>query len=247
MHTQAVALPLPANNLSQGSCYTTASWRFHIVLAMLRRCRGLLRDTTLVVELEPLRRLVAPPIAMEDFWEINERLDDRIVDCIRICTCFENVFKAELLRKGYVIHEVHTKGAPASYRPLASAQRKRPVRIAELRRAQGVAGWRRSDFVFEGLNDKTIPFSRLLATPGYRRHLRYKQAVFDALTRFNDWRNGLHFLSPGITPYNAPLIADLDALLSCFDERVVPTYNRLRESANATSRMERMQSVRADA
>jgi hypothetical protein len=104
--------------MSEGACYQHWSGRDMAVLSLLR--------------VEAIRDRGFP---IEEFHDFAFSIDPPFLDALRIATSFENLFKAELLAFGYVVHEVDARAAGGRFKSLANQQMQRPIRISELRAA----------------------------------------------------------------------------------------------------------------
>ena len=153
-------------------------------------------------------------------------LDPAVLDAFRITTCFENLFKARLLLDGYVIHCVNRK----THSSLANRQLKKPVRILDIKKAEGLMGRVRSGYTFASLLPHTIGLSILVQKPAYRAQLRLPDRLFTALRSFANKRNTLHFLAIDVSVYNTGVVDDLRYIRTCFNRFVVRRHNRLLRS-----------------
>ena len=150
-------------------------------------------------------------------------LDVPVVDAFRITTSFENLFKARLLLRGWVIHEIVRNVHPT----LAKEQRQKPVKVSALKSAEGVTGVRDIGYEFKGLSPRTLGWSDLVNRPAYRAEIRLPDRLFEALRPFAGKRNTLHFLALDSVVYDTKVIEDLSVIRSCFNRFVVKHHNRL--------------------
>ena len=150
-------------------------------------------------------------------------LDVPVVDAFRITTCFENLFKARLLLKGWLIHQV----SPVTQKALANQQRTHPIRISHLKRVEGFFRFRDIGYEFASLSHRTLRWSTMVHESAYRAELGLPVRLFDALEPFAGKRNSLHFLALDSSHYDTRVVDDLCVIRSCFNRFVVRQHNRL--------------------
>jgi hypothetical protein len=150
-------------------------------------------------------------------------LDVPVVDAFRITACFENLFKARLLLRGWLIHQIALANLP----DLAHRQRTHPVRISSLKRLEGVLHHRDIGYEFRSLTPKTLRWSTLVNNPAYRAEIRLPDRLFDALAPFAGKRNTLHFLALDSSLHNSSVVEDLRVIRDSFNRFVVRSHNRL--------------------
>lgn len=134
-------------------------------------------------------------------------LFNRLTDEIMIVTGFENVIKADLIFKGYVVHEFEntSKG-----KLLKAEQKAAPLLISRMI-AEGVT---KAD-----IKPKTITMSRML-DPSYTQALGMPSVVVEVLKKFNKRRNNLHFITEMSGELGKEILAELKTLDGIID-RVV--------------------------
>ena len=145
---------------------------------------------------------------------------------LKIASAFELHFKARLLFRDFVVHEVDRNDP--FYSRIATYQRARPVRKEEIIAV--------SDYVFDGnrnylpgLKDDSIKFSLITKKPGYRAALGLQEATIDVVDDFRVLRNQIHL--PGDI-VEAPHLAALsrpapDFIADFINSEVVPWSNAL--------------------
>ena len=127
-----------------------------------------------------------------------------VADDVLILAAFEIHAKAQLLRRGYAIHEIHTPS------DLKRTQRRSPVHVRSIR----ALGRRGTPPVF---TDKTIGISSLMAPNYFRIYRLPSVAAETALEEVRRRRNFVHFGEP----YTWALDRALLNLVSHL-ERVIP-------------------------
>jgi hypothetical protein len=124
-----------------------------VVLNILSICHRICEGTSLIRRLDELTTIDFGDVSQFDranklIWS----LDPPILDAVRIATCFENLLKTRLLLRGYVIHQIDKRASNQTYRPLADEQRKRPIKISEVKHAEGLKRKRGNQYVFHSLS-----------------------------------------------------------------------------------------------
>ncbi len=225
---------LKANNLGEGSCYLNEHTRRWVAVNLLGGAYRMFEATTRVKQLKELSRMFECPGSdrLEFFEGIRERLDSELLDFIRISACFENCFKALLLFRGFVIHEIDRHRQPA----LSNKQQTEPIKIVDVKTEEGVKYRRDNDFNYQILLNQTVPLSRLLNKSKYRQHIGGPPPLYDALRRIQERRNTLHFLAVGMESYNVQLVEDLQCVRSSFNLMVVRKRNQLEKRLGSGSR-----------
>src|SRR6266705_2238390 len=151
---------LRANHIEQGSCYTSTLTRKWLALRMLANSYRVLSGTTLLERIDEIASTFGSTDKEQDrvlfiIWS----LDSPTLDAARICICFENFFKAELLLKGYIIHRIDKAALTPTYRYLAADQKTRPIKITEIKLAEGLRWKRNNNYSFQTLTPFTIEFT----------------------------------------------------------------------------------------
>ena len=124
---------LRANHLGEGSCYFNVQHRDQVAAMMLGQAYRLFKDASIIRSLTKLKRLhkESHPPDLIKLHALGMKMDMPILDAIRIGTSFEIILKAELLRRGYVIHDLKDNAAK-------KMQNKRPVRIEKIKRDEKI-------------------------------------------------------------------------------------------------------------
>jgi len=225
---------LAANHIDQGACYTNISTRKWIVMNVLGTCYRVFSETSLIKRLDEISSTFksSDPDRIVKFSQLIWSLDPAILDAVRICICFENFFKAELLLKGYVIHRIDKGSLPAIYRYLAKDQSMRPIKISEIKLAEGLRWKRKNNYSFQSLSNFTIELSVFLRQQNYKSRLRMPTQLITSLERINRRRNTLHYLTNDISFYNQQIIDEVSCIKRCFNDFLVTRRNQLVRELN---------------
>jgi hypothetical protein len=181
-----------------------------------------------------LRRL--DELAALDFGDMNQSgrasallwpLEPPILDAVRIVTCFENLFKARLLLRDYGIHRIDKQALDLPYKYLAAEQRKRPIKILEVKRAEGLRWKRQHQYVFQSLSILTLSGNTMATQAAYMTRLRLPAKLFTSLKDVVDKRNSLHYLADSTAFYNRKFVEDLLFIRESFNRFVVRIHNDL--------------------
>ncbi len=128
--------------------------------------------------------------------EINETIDfakNNLIDNIKISICFENYFKALLLSKMNVIHEIDKNIFPDQRK----LQENRPISILEFKEFWEIDGSIKTDIEnlklrIKGFKKGTIIYSWLLNKENYINYLECPSEIVNILNKKNRDRNRLH-------------------------------------------------------
>ncbi|MBK9760382.1 MAG: hypothetical protein IPO90_10540 [Flavobacteriales bacterium] len=139
-------------------------------------------------ELEAIQRHIAQKIVTlhSGGQAIIPFLMDWLIDEIRICLFFENLMKAELLDKGFLIHYVNDPTQKSSKAAiLRKEQKDRPIPSSRLVT---------DGFTNAELQSKTLTMD-LMFRPKYQAVIGIPSDVLVVVRRMNENRNKLHFTS----------------------------------------------------
>jgi hypothetical protein len=220
---------LRANCLGEGACYTDLRTRQWVAINILSSCYRIGEGASLLRRLDELAAL--------DFGNMDDEgrlraldlfvsLEPAVLDAVRIATCFENLFKVRLLLRGYVIHQIDKEARSRSFKSLADEQRKRPIKISEIRCAEGLRWQRQPEYVFQSLSSFTLGRSTLLKA-AYTTPLNLPSKLFTSLKDIVDKRNSLHFLANNTALYNRKFVEDLRCIRESFNRFIVGANNDL--------------------
>ena len=220
---------LRVDKLPDGVCYFNNRHRKWVALDMLSSSYTIFFDSVLIQRLDLLKEAfdTASPDEkglLKKYAVISEIMRNPILDAIKIITCFENFFKAELLLKGYVIHRIVCN---KRYAIFSKHQEKTPIRISDIKRAEGLLGKKKINYVFKSLNETTIIFSIFLNRRGYQSILKFPQRLYDILKDINEKRNTLHYLAGQSAAYNKKIIDDYIFLRDFVKKHLVKRHNNL--------------------
>lgn len=139
-----------------------------------------LEDVELILEVTDNLRGTGqriPPIVLEMMITFSF---EKMIDDIRITSCFENLIKANLMHKGFLVHIIE------SPQKIKATQRKEPIPIGQI-----------EDLV---LSDKTLNLSTMLNCQKYSTQIDFDKEIQSELKEISKSRNRIHF-------YNFPQLA----------------------------------------
>lgn len=112
-----------------------------------------------------------------------------LIDCINICTCFENYFKYKLLVKGYMINRVKNISI---YKDLYT---NKPILIDDILRINKIKEIN-SNNIPSAVSKNTLSLSEILNEKNdFNRVIKAPSEFFKYLTELNKFRNNLHHCS----------------------------------------------------
>ncbi len=117
---------------------------------------------------------------------VSELFFEHLTDNIKISVCFENYAKAQLIKHGYLVHEIKDK-----LKTLRENQKKMPVRVEEFKAAIQIEN---GQYFSDGLSSRTLNYNRLLNEPSYNIVIGYPDSILSTLNMINAERNKLHLL-----------------------------------------------------
>ena len=144
---------LRASHWEEGVCYTGPVYRKKIALSMLAQAHRIFTPTSRIRHLARISGALNARTGRERSaaHRFFSTLDPAVVDAFRITSCFENLFKARLILRGYLIHQIDKGVQPGLWKQ----QRERPIRVSTLKRAEGHVNKRDIGYEFQSLADKT--------------------------------------------------------------------------------------------
>lgn len=217
---------LSAKSAEGGVCYTGPRWRRSVAMRMFAQSYRIFEPTSVIRNIEALAAIeTLKPEQFVAFHRVVHSLDVPVVDAFRITTCFENLFKARLLLKGFVIHRIDPHFAPTL--ALAKQQKKRPIRISDLKQAEGLIGKRNIDYQFLSLNEQTLKWSTLVRESRYRSAIGLPDELYESLADYSAKRNSLHFLALDSSQHSSEVVRDLRYIRRSFNRWLVRPHNRL--------------------
>jgi hypothetical protein len=97
--------------MSEGACYRDSGGRGMAILSLLKYAHRMFSEASVIRKLDDLERIFKSSVPdIHDLYPVFVELDPAFLDAFRIATCFENMFKAQLLKFGYVVHEIDGGG-----------------------------------------------------------------------------------------------------------------------------------------
>jgi hypothetical protein len=116
--------------MSEGACYRDSGGRGMAILSLLKYAHRMFSEASVIRKLDDLERIFKSSVPdIHDLYPVFVELDPAFLDAFRIATCFENMFKAQLLKFGYVVHEIDG----GKQKALRRNQIDRPIRVSEIR------------------------------------------------------------------------------------------------------------------
>ena len=155
---------------------------------------------------------------------------ENLLDAIKICICFENYMKAKLLLNDFVIHKIIDG---PDYESLRKEQNKRPIELKEIK---AIESWKKVDnqdlYYLPGLTDKTLQFNIMLNKPKYQRIIGLPVKAKDIISKLNDQRNTLHFLTGEIGTYGKERVEELKTIIEFVETELFILQNQLVDDLN---------------
>lgn len=156
---------------------------------------------------------------------------NKLVDSIRIISCFENYMKAHLLINDFVVHSIYAKKGDRDYKKymeLREEQSKRPIKLSEL---LAVSLFIKSNVhpmasTLPGITNFTVTFSKLLSEK-YQEEIKLPSEVLRILNDMNEVRNNVHLYYSGRVDINGQTYNDLLTLNHFIDNTIHPMRNYL--------------------
>lgn len=221
-------MSLDGNHLSQGACYANADARDMALVSILRVAHKLFASASIIQSLDQLCALRERHFPLEEVHSLFASLDPPYLDAFKLATSFENLFKAELLSFGYVVHKVDKRVNGRQYEVLARTQSVGPVRIRDIRAAEGTSWRRRGPFTISSLTKETLTLGTLIdLNLGYRRSLRLSSQLVAALQYVRAQRNTVHFVVNDIGRFNEQVVDWYVCLKSAINGRLIPRYRNV--------------------
>jgi hypothetical protein len=135
--------------------------------------------------------------SIQAFVEMLRSTGLPVINVIKIITCFENYFKAVLLLKKYVIHEIdrHNDLYEKEFKKLSNKQCKKPMLQSELEtNVRSITSTQEPDGGnYRSLAETTLHFN-ILMRASYQCIYELPNTLYDLLWEFNTQRNTLHLL-----------------------------------------------------
>lgn len=219
---------LKGKALYGAACYTNLKTRKWVAVGLLLSSYKIFHESLLIKKLKLLKANYGKDEkSFKRIAKIIQTIKNPIVDITRICICFENYLKVELLLKGYIIHNIDAKVKNKKYKSLAKKQKTQPIRISEIKKKEGLIGKKGNLYDFESLLETTIGFKTMFSKQAYRNQLRFPAKLFDILEQVNRKRNTLHCLLDTSYSYSESTIDDYIFLKSIVNNRLARKHNSL--------------------
>lgn len=150
---------------------------------------------------------------------VFEFMHEYLIDCIRFLVFFENYMKADLIVRGYCVHFID-KCYPG-FNDLAKDQYSRPIKLNEINEIENF-------IVDEGnrvinhpaIKDKTNGIKELISKEQYYLNYEFDGPIIKIISRFNRYRNRLHFNKSIEYELSSSFISDI-MIMNYFVDRII--------------------------
>ena len=214
--------------MSEGACYQSNDARDIGLVSLLRVAHRLFSSASVIQALPRLVELRTREFPIAEFHELFLTLDPPFLDAFKIATSFENLFKAELLDFGYVVHKIDKRANARQFEALGSQQALRPIHVTEIRAAEGATWMRRGPFTIASLGHETLTLGLLISEhAAYWRSLRLAKPLRDALDFVRTQRNTVHFVVNDSSRFNNQIVDWYLGLRSAMNTRLLPRYRKV--------------------
>jgi len=113
----------------------------------------------------------------------------RNYEYLKIGCGFELSLKAQLLGRGYVVHEIDRQDS--KYSKLANEQKDRPIRIDEIMAVSGYM-YNGTHNILPGITGNSKQFSTIIGKVNYRNAYSLNSETLDVISEYKDLRNAIH-------------------------------------------------------
>lgn len=217
-------MTINGNHMSEGGCYQHHSFRDMAVYSMLTVAYRLFSQATVIKKLPELEELyVQNAPSVQDLHELIMQLDPPFMDAFRIATCFENMFKAQLLSFGYVVHIIDNK----KQLHLHNQQKIRPIKVSEIRSLERKTWKRKGPFQIESLKKKSLTLYHITSTKKYQNSLRLSARFIESLNEIRKHRNTIHLLINDIGRYSNKIVLSYSYLKEVVNKRLLNKHNEI--------------------
>ncbi|MEO5657778.1 MAG: hypothetical protein ABIO65_10430 [Nitrospiria bacterium] len=221
-------MAIEGNHLSEGACYQNRDARDIALVRVLRVAHKLFAEASVIQNLDRLQAIRAAGFPIEDIHALAMTFDPPFLDAFKIATSFENLFKAELIAFGHVVHKIDKRARGGTFRTLAEQQTTRPIRLSELRKLEGTSWRRQGQFTIVGLTHETLTLGQLTNQNNrYRQSLRLSQQVLSALKFVRQQRNTVHFVVNDIGSFGNCVVDWYLCLRAAMNRRLLPRYQAI--------------------
>ncbi len=164
----------------------------------------------------------------QNLFAVDERFyDEYFMDIIKITICFENYFKAVLIKKGYLVHLVVNKTAGGKFRPLGTTSQK-PVRVSEYKKIERYyLDITTGNYEMRGLSKSTISFHTITKNHDYLKLINCPTDILNIIMRLYKVRNSLHLKEFNISGVSRNQNQDLKKLILFVNKEMIGMYNKI--------------------
>jgi hypothetical protein len=162
--------------------------------------------------------------------KLHDFSNESLLDVVKAGICFENFLKGQLMKKGYLIHEIKTPNESSpnyvKLSALKKKQKKEPITIDEYKIVDNFEFDRELKLnTLKGLSEKTINYSLLINNKKYQKILNTDPHILSILERFRFERNTLHMLQS--SSWGAEIIYDWERLIKFVNDNIVVEHDKL--------------------
>ncbi len=124
--------------------------------------------------------------------EFHEFFFSYLTDTINILIFFENYMKAELMIRGYCVHQI--KKDIAEFKEIAKRQFGEPILMTEINSIESFEINSEKEEIFHrGLKETTIGMKELIGSHSYLKNFQMNDEILNFITELTTFRNKLHF------------------------------------------------------
>lgn len=203
------------------------------ILSLVQQAHKLCASASSIKYLGNIKGAVEPTCSSENFHALFDLLNPAFLDALFIATAAENLLKAELLAKDFVVHIVDKNVAPL----LKNSQDKRPLQLSDIRTEEG-ANWRHDGpFTINSLTPNTLLIRTIVEKRAYQSELGLTHIEVDALKSITSQRNRVHLLVNDLRHINLNVVRELETLKGLVNRMAISRcQSTLKEIAHLASR-----------
>lgn len=124
--------------------------------------------------------------------ELNEFIFSYLTDAIKILIFFENYMKAELMIRGYCVHQLN-KDIP-EFKEIAKRQFKKPILMKDINSIEPFEVNPSKEEIFHrGIKETTIGMKELTGSESYLSNYQLNDEILNFIKELTTFRNKLHF------------------------------------------------------
>ena len=149
----------------------------------------IVRDLELLERItEGLNNLSIPP----NHEDLHEFFFSYLTDTIKILIFFENYMKAELMIRGFCVHQIK-KDIP-EFKDIAIKQFKEPILMKDINSIESFeVNPEKEEFFHRGIKETTIGMKELTGSDSYLSHYQLSDEILNFIKELTTFRNKLHF------------------------------------------------------